>query len=77
MDLKYLLSLRYIDISFSAIKEIDLFDSEHLEMIVADKLQSIAAEDSVLIEYIFDTRKWTKPEQVSLGSAFATNFNGQ
>ena len=70
-------SLRYIDISFSDIKEIDLFDSEHLEMIVAAKSQAITVEENVVIEHIFDTRKWTDLEKVSLGSAFSTNFNGQ
>ena len=67
VDLKYLPSLRYIDISFSEINKIDLLDSEHLEMIVADRSQTITVGESVVAEYIFDTRKWVYLEQVSLG----------
>ena len=61
--------ISYIDIAFSQIKRIDLFECIHLEGVAADKSQKIEAEIGVAVEYIYDTSDFIDSEMVSLGIA--------
>ena len=66
--------IEYIDIAFSQIKSIDLFDCDHLERVVTDKSQRIEADISVAVEYIYDTSRFVDQEKVSLGASLKGNL---
>ena len=59
--------LEYVDIAFSKIKSIILFEYVHLERVTADKSQKIEVDISVTVEYIYDTSRFVDQEKVSLG----------
>ena len=74
VNTSYFILLALIDIAFSNIQSIDLFENTCLKKILADKSQQITKEVSVAIEYIYDTSCFVDSEMVSLGTAVESNL---
>ena len=59
--------LELIDIAFSDIKKIELFQNIYLQRIIADKSQRICKKDSVLIERVYNTVEYIDHDYITLG----------
>ena len=67
LDLCFLLSLRYIDIAFARIREVNFCTVRTLKKVTADKSQKVLALGGVRLEWIFDVAKYLGNIQVSFG----------
>ena len=55
LNAEYLILLEYVDIAFSNVKNVDLFDCFYLKNIVVDKSQKVTVNNNVIVEEIYDT----------------------
>ena len=60
VDFKFLVSLRYVDISFSRITEISFDQCALLEKVLADPTQRVSKGDTVVLELIYGTLEYLK-----------------
>ena len=77
LNAEYLILLEYVDIAFSNVKNVDLFDCLYLKNIVVDKSQKVVIEHNVVIEEIYDTTDLFNKELVSLGINVESTLDDQ
>ena len=74
---RWLLFIKYIDIAFTNIVDINLFSCAYLDTVMADVLQRIIAKQNVDVQLVLDISDHINYEKISLGSMMTHHIGNE